>query len=199
MEMPNQQEPIPEGLERLAEGMPGLHLGALAVGLQDHQRMLRDHAKRVRESHLFGMRAAGATPKELSEGEAVAEGDDMGGIYICGDIIGSDAKVPWERKGESQKQQPQSPPRTEPPRQPTEQPPQTTDQRQPASQPGANSPRPGGWWATLQEAWPWILAAVIGSGATGAGSAYWFSKPTADTDTRSTLRPYDGPEPDTRK
>ena len=66
--------------ERIAEASP-LKAAGMAVGLEDHRRMLRDHAHRVRDSHKAAMRAAGL------EGVAGATDDDedMGDIIISGD------------------------------------------------------------------------------------------------------------------
>lgn len=74
--MPN--SPAMEMAERVAETLPGLKAAAAAVGLQDHQRMLRDHARRVKDSHRLMAEAAG-----LKVDESV---DDMGDIIITGDI-----------------------------------------------------------------------------------------------------------------
>jgi hypothetical protein len=75
------QTPAQELAERSAESIPALQAAAAAVGLQDHQRMLRDHARRVRDSHRLGAKAAG-----LDDLPADAGGDDLGDIIISGDI-----------------------------------------------------------------------------------------------------------------
>ncbi len=75
------QSPAQELAERAAESIPSLQAAAAAVGLQDHQRMLRDHARRVRDSHRVGARAAG-----MDDIAAEPTGDDMGDIIISGDI-----------------------------------------------------------------------------------------------------------------
>ena len=45
--------------------------------------------------------------------------------------------------------------------------------------------------------WPWLLASVIVTTILVGGATYYFTRLTvdSDTDTRSTLRPYTGPEP----
>lgn len=70
---------VQEIAQRAAETGPGLAAAAKAVGLQNHQRMLRDAANRVRDSHLAQMKAAGFDPGNAPE-------DDMGDIIITGDI-----------------------------------------------------------------------------------------------------------------
>lgn len=63
----------------LARGIAGLGLAAKAVGLEDHRRMLRDAANRVRDSHRAQMEAAGLKATKPTED------DDMGDIHI-GDL-----------------------------------------------------------------------------------------------------------------
>ena len=92
----------------------------------------------------------------------------------------------WTPPQQQAAQQPQTPPQNN----------QSTPQATPEA--GNSGPTPS-TAVRLRELWPWLLAAGLGSGALGAGSAYWFSRPPDGIDTRSTLRPYDGPEPDTRK
>lgn len=74
--------PQQEIAKRLAEAGGGLAAAGRAVGLQDHQRLLRDNARRVRESHKALAKAAGME----SVLEDDAEGDDMGDILVTGDI-----------------------------------------------------------------------------------------------------------------
>lgn len=80
-----QQTPLEEAGERIAEGMPGMYLAAKAVGLEDHRRMLADHARRVRSDYNRLNRAAGG---RVADGD----GDDMGNITITGDINVADAR-----------------------------------------------------------------------------------------------------------
>ena len=54
--------------------------GAKAVALHDHKRMLDDHARRVRDSHRIQMQKLGLKPEDM------AEDDDMGDVFVCGDI-----------------------------------------------------------------------------------------------------------------
>lgn len=75
------QSPMMESAERAAETIPGLAAAAAAVGLQDHQRMLRDAATRLQDSYNIGRGALLAEqPKQMKDD------DDMGDIVITGDI-----------------------------------------------------------------------------------------------------------------
>ena len=73
------QSPAMESAERAAETIPGLSAAAAAVGLEDHRRMLRDHASRVADSYALGRKAF--TDQQQDDGC-----DDMGDIVITGDI-----------------------------------------------------------------------------------------------------------------
>lgn len=100
--------------ERVADLAPGLAAVAKAVGLEDHRRMLRDHARRVMDSHRMQAKALGM-------GDVVSESsdDDMGDIIVTGDIHYSGAsapQLPWA------KDQPQHQSTPEPPSQPPEEP-----------------------------------------------------------------------------
>mgnify|MGYP001610293041 CR=1 FL=1 len=77
-----------ETMDQAAKTYSRLALGAKAVALQDHQRMLRDHATRVRDSHRAMMQAAGFEAKEQAD-------EPMGDIGI-GDtyIFGGQAATP---------------------------------------------------------------------------------------------------------
>ena len=74
--------PTQELAKRAAEAGGGLAAAAKALGLQDHQRLLRDSARRVRESHR-GMAKAAGMEDTL---EAAGAGDDLGDILVTGDI-----------------------------------------------------------------------------------------------------------------
>ncbi|MDD4892005.1 MAG: hypothetical protein PHU85_18955 [Phycisphaerae bacterium] len=78
---------VQEIAQRAAETGPGLAAAAKAIGIQDHQRMLRDAANRVRDSHRAQMKAAGFDPGNPPE-------DDMGDIIITGDIQYAPAPTP---------------------------------------------------------------------------------------------------------
>lgn len=73
------QSPAEETAERSAETMPGLAAAAAAVGLENHRRMLHQHAKRTTEGHKAQMGALG-----IDVGDE--DSDEMGNIVITGDI-----------------------------------------------------------------------------------------------------------------
>ena len=77
---PQDRPPLQELANRAATAGGGLHAVAFAVGVEDHRRMLADHAARVRDGHRAAMQAAGFAPPETSED------DEMGDITVTGDI-----------------------------------------------------------------------------------------------------------------
>lgn len=85
----NDMSPIQEWAKRAGEIYPGLQGAGLAVGLQDHQRMLRDHARRLLDGHKAQMKAAGFS--DLAEADG---GDDMGDILVTGDITVTNPQQP---------------------------------------------------------------------------------------------------------
>lgn len=76
--------PQQEIAKRLAEAGGGLAAAGRAVGLQDHQRLLRDNARRVNDSHRAMAKAAGMG--EVLGKAQQEEGDDLGDILVTGDI-----------------------------------------------------------------------------------------------------------------
>jgi len=157
------QTPIEELQERLVEVVPGIHAAALAVGLEDHRRMLADHARRVREDYNRLAKAAG---------EPVAnQGDpEMGNITITGDINVADARQVGKVLGGlangngTGATQPTAPA-------PTSQPPvQQPTTAQPTTTP---APEEKSLWS---KTWPWLLAAGVGLG--GVGVTYAVTRPT---------------------
>ena len=70
--------PLEEIANRAATAGAGLAAAAKAVALEDHRRMLRDYARRLRDSHEAQMRAAGIEP-------SATEDEDMGDISVSGD------------------------------------------------------------------------------------------------------------------
>lgn len=82
--------PREELAKRFAEAGGGLQAAAFAVGLEDHRRMLKEYADRVRDSHKFMAKAANmptegtVAGKQSSEKPSASE-DDMGGIMVTGD------------------------------------------------------------------------------------------------------------------
>lgn len=79
------KSPKRESAERAAETIPGLSAAAAAVGLQDHQRMLQQHAKRVADGYELGKAAFTAGQPMQPDSE------EMSDILITGDIkVGSD-------------------------------------------------------------------------------------------------------------
>ncbi len=78
------QTPLEEMAERASETIPGLYVAAGAVGLEDHRRMLAEHARRVRSDYNRLNKVAG--------GDVDQGGDDMGNITITGDINVADTK-----------------------------------------------------------------------------------------------------------
>jgi len=79
------QTPLEEITERVAETVPGLTAAAQMVGLEDHRRMLRDNADRLRDAHRYGATNSGMRADEMREG------DDMGNLVVTGDIYGDQA------------------------------------------------------------------------------------------------------------
>jgi hypothetical protein len=84
------QTPTEKAAERIAEGLPGLSLAAKAVGLEDHRRMLHEHAKRVREGFLWQSKQSGEIPGEKGSVMSTEE-SEMGNIVITGDISLNDS------------------------------------------------------------------------------------------------------------
>lgn len=81
---------MPEMANRAATAGAGLAAAAKAVALGDHKRLLDDYAQRVRDSHRAGMQALGVElPPE-------PEGDDMGDVFVCGDITTTTQQAPQE-------------------------------------------------------------------------------------------------------
>lgn len=99
--------------ERVADIAPGLAAAAKAVGVEDHRRMLRDHARRVMDSHRMQAKALG-----MGDVASESSDDDMGDIIVTGDIHYSGASAPQLPWAKDQPQQPQ--PTPEPPSQPPE-------------------------------------------------------------------------------
>ena len=87
------RSPVQEIGKRTAETVPGLQAAAHAVGLEDHRRMLRDNASRVRDGHRAMMLAAGFNPRQLGASDE-ADDADMGGIVVTGDITYSGVMPP---------------------------------------------------------------------------------------------------------
>lgn len=77
------RSPLEEIAKRTGEAGAGLAAAASAVGLQDHQAMLRDHRQRVRDDHQWAKELRG----QMADGMT---GDDVGDIVITGDIYGAD-------------------------------------------------------------------------------------------------------------
>lgn len=107
--------PMEKIAEKVADMAPGLAAVAKVVGVEDHRRMLRDHARRVRDSHKMMAQAVGM-------GDVVEQSpdDDMGDIFVTGDIHWSGQtapQLPW-----SKDQPQQSPPPSTP-----DQPPEPTE------------------------------------------------------------------------
>jgi len=63
---------------RFATAFGGLAAAGRAVGLDDHQKMLADHRRRLHDGHVAAMAALGAEAGEMPE-------DDMG-VQVTGDI-----------------------------------------------------------------------------------------------------------------
>ena len=100
--------PMEEIAKRTAEAGAGLAAAAKAVALQDHQRMLRDHADRVKDGHRWMAKVSGADVTDR-------EGDDMGDIIVTGDIYGDQAvKALGRVNGARQVSQPPPPAETKP-------------------------------------------------------------------------------------
>lgn len=118
--MLDSQTATQEAAQRTAQAGAGLLAAARAIAIQDQQRSLTSHARRVDDSHRAQMRALGM--EDIADR---AEPDDMGNIIVTGDINmmpGSDGRsLPWSTV-------PPSPPETP---QPQEQTPAST---QPAAQ-----------------------------------------------------------------
>lgn len=74
------KSPKRESAERAAETIPGLSAAAAAVGLQDHQRMLHQHAQRLKDTYEMGKAAF------TGEKQQQPSGDEIGDILITGDI-----------------------------------------------------------------------------------------------------------------
>ena len=74
-----QQSPQMETAERAAQTIPALSAAAAAVGLEDHRRMLQQHAHRVADTYALGRKALTNEPPTNNV-------DDMGDIVITGDI-----------------------------------------------------------------------------------------------------------------
>lgn len=98
----SQRTPREEVNKRLAEAGLSLKIAGQAVGLQDHQRMLASHAKRVDQANAMGARVLGMEDAVSQSGD-----DDMGNIIVTGDINlapGADtSSLPW-MKGAAQTQ-----------------------------------------------------------------------------------------------
>jgi hypothetical protein len=147
----SQQTPLQEAAERIGETVPGIHVAAVAVGLEDHRRMLADHARRVRSDYNRLHKQAGG---DVSD----AAGDDMGGnITITGDINVADARQAnriLEKLGSvnGNGQQPQQPTQPQQPQSPT----------------------------TWSKVWPWALAGgALASGAGIPAAVSWLNQPDA--------------------
>lgn len=95
------RSPVQEIGKRTAETVPGLLAAAHAVGLEDHRRMLRESARRVRDGHLASMIAAGFKPEQLGASSSDADGEDMGGIVVTGDITYSGVMPPAMQQPQS--------------------------------------------------------------------------------------------------
>lgn len=87
MVTPTDRKPLEEMANRAATAGAGLAAAAKAVAVADHKRMLDDHARRVRDSHRLQMKKLGL---EVND----AEDDEMGDVFVCGDITTTTATQP---------------------------------------------------------------------------------------------------------
>lgn len=139
-QIPKDRPPLEEIAKRTAEGAAALDVAWMAVGMRDHDRMLWDHAKRLRDGHRAMAKAAGFEVEEMA--------DDMGDIVVTGDnYFSNGTQAPW------QKQQPSPQPT------PTTQQPPTSPQVVPA-------PAQNGTLDTLVKAGILAAATALGAGGT---------------------------------
>lgn len=80
---PLDRHPLAEIAKRAAEGTQGLYTAALAVGVEDHRRMLKDHAERLKAGFTDARKASGFGGEKDAKSEG--EGDEMGDIIVTGD------------------------------------------------------------------------------------------------------------------
>lgn len=144
--MSQNQTPMEEMAERVAEGAPGLAVASHLAALDNWRRQQLDYRRRVRDDHAVQVKSLGGEATDMSGDE------EMGNLIVTGDIIGNNADQILHALtgGQEQPQQPQQP--TEPA---TPQPTEPTTPQQPVQQGGL----PG-----------WAKAALIALGAAGLGA-----------------------------
>jgi len=76
--LPRDRQPYEEMANRAATAGAGLAAAAEAVGLQDHMRMLKQHAIRLRDAHRLHLQSLGI--------ETPAPGGDMSDDEMGGDV-----------------------------------------------------------------------------------------------------------------
>jgi hypothetical protein len=158
-----QQTPLQQVAETVADTAPKLAIAAKAIALEDHRRMLREHAGRVADSHRAMAKAIGMEDAVV----LASEEDAMGHLIVTGDINVSDpAALQGAINALAGKQSPS----------PSPAPAQATDTSAAPAAPAASTATPF-WQKAL------VSAAMVASGAGAGAGIPWllgaFDEPAA--------------------